>query len=597
MPKPSMTPPVNNHEFHIPVMGTGFTIDTPLKVAKYGISSVISLVDDVLIEQMRKFYCKLFGRPYTPITNTDEDPRAHRITAYLNLIADLVTEQVKKLQASGFEKGSDITRYFELLPPESMIKKQYFDMLRTEDPKKKFEQQEQLRFLAAPGSIDVNIMTKLNRPRFRHGEELPSQYSDALSALRGYAQSSLDSSIVFSAGFNQSLYGYISTFDDFFPDANGRLKKRIILKVSDYRSALIQGKFLAKRGLWVSEYRIESALNCGGHAFANDGFLTGPILEEFKKNRTELSDGLYDTYERALKSLGKVVPTEKLPVRVTAQGGIGTHEEHQFLLQHYRLDATGWATPFLLVPEVVNIDDEHLEKLCLATEADVKLNTFSPLGISFWNLLTSASEHVRLARIQAGAPGSPCPKGFLMCNNKLSDVPYCPASRDYLKVKLPEIEKLDVSDQQKDLMKQELMNKACICHDLAGSATLKYGIDKKATMAICCGPNIVNFSKVVSLEEMVNHIYGRMASLAGNKRPHMFIKELMIHIDYLQNEVRKSLNGLLVRPQAKLHEVKANLFKSIEYYQSLSEELFHEKKDNFLALLNQLSQELSAIPV
>jgi len=30
------------HSFHIPVMGTGFTIDTPLKVARYGISSVIS---------------------------------------------------------------------------------------------------------------------------------------------------------------------------------------------------------------------------------------------------------------------------------------------------------------------------------------------------------------------------------------------------------------------------------------------------------------------------------------------------------------------------------------------------------------------------
>ena len=40
------------HSFHIPVMGTGFTIDTPLKVARYGISSVISLVDDVLIEQV-----------------------------------------------------------------------------------------------------------------------------------------------------------------------------------------------------------------------------------------------------------------------------------------------------------------------------------------------------------------------------------------------------------------------------------------------------------------------------------------------------------------------------------------------------------------
>ena len=60
--------------------------------------------------------------------------------------------------------------------------------------------------------------------------------------------------------------------------------KKIILKVSDYRSAIIQGKFFAKKGLWVSEYRIESGLNCGGHAFPTQGYLMGPILEEFKKN-------------------------------------------------------------------------------------------------------------------------------------------------------------------------------------------------------------------------------------------------------------------------------------------------------------------------
>ena len=74
----------------------------------------------------------------------------------------------------------------------------------------------------------------------------------------------------------------------FFLDENGYLKKKIILKVSDYRSALIQGNFLAKKGLWVSEYRIESGLNCGGHAFATDGFLLGPILEEFKDKKEDL---------------------------------------------------------------------------------------------------------------------------------------------------------------------------------------------------------------------------------------------------------------------------------------------------------------------
>ena len=43
--------------------------------------------------------------------------------------------------------------------------------------------------------------------------------------------------------------------------------------MSDFRSALIQGKFLAKKGLEVAEFRIESGLNCGGHAFATDGHL------------------------------------------------------------------------------------------------------------------------------------------------------------------------------------------------------------------------------------------------------------------------------------------------------------------------------------
>jgi hypothetical protein len=80
----------------------------------------------------------------------------------------------------------------------------------------------------------------------------------------------------------------MENFDDFYPNENGEIKKKIILKVSDYSSALIQGKFLAKKGIWISEYRIESGLNCGGHAFATDGYLMGPILEEFKTNRQSL---------------------------------------------------------------------------------------------------------------------------------------------------------------------------------------------------------------------------------------------------------------------------------------------------------------------
>jgi hypothetical protein len=93
------------HTFHIPVLGLAFTIDTPIRVARYGISSVISIVDDILIEQMRKHYCSLHGEPYTPISPKDDDYRAQRITEYLNLVHRIVRSQMEKLKASMFEIG------------------------------------------------------------------------------------------------------------------------------------------------------------------------------------------------------------------------------------------------------------------------------------------------------------------------------------------------------------------------------------------------------------------------------------------------------------------------------------------------------------
>src|SRR5688500_16469724 len=105
------------HSFHIPVMGLAFTIDSPLKIARYGISSVVSLIDDVLIEDMRAYYSSVNGLPYTPIKKDEYDARAKRITAYLNLLDFVVKNQFEKLQNSSFtEKDSEIIKYLELLP-------------------------------------------------------------------------------------------------------------------------------------------------------------------------------------------------------------------------------------------------------------------------------------------------------------------------------------------------------------------------------------------------------------------------------------------------------------------------------------------------
>ena len=150
-------------------MGTGFTIDTPLRIARYGVSSVVSLVDDVLVEQMREFHSRENGEPFEPIGPREEDSRARRITAYLNLLDRLLQRQVAELQASPFEPGSEITRYFELLPERSALKQQYLEMLEERDEARRGELQAELRPRAVPGAIDTNIMTKLDRELFRRG--------------------------------------------------------------------------------------------------------------------------------------------------------------------------------------------------------------------------------------------------------------------------------------------------------------------------------------------------------------------------------------------------------------------------------------------
>src|ERR1700690_4048140 len=331
------------HTFHVPLMGTAFFIDTPVKVARYGIHSVISLVDDTLIEQMRKFYCEKEGEAYTPITKYDEDFRARRITAYLDLVNRIVKRQFAELKASAFEPGTEITKYFEMLPEDSVLKAAYRHMLVQTEPKLKADLQKNLRESIRPGDINVNIMTKLDRNNYDDkGELMPAEFSDALSALRGYAQSGLQSAIVFSAGINRRLYTYAEQFKDFYADATGNIKKRIILKVSDFRSSIVQGKFFAKKGLWISEYRVESGLNCGGHAFATDGFLMGPILEEFRTKRQQLVETTHEMCVSALKNKNRHVPLQPLPIKITARGGVGTAEEHEFLLNHYELDSIGW---------------------------------------------------------------------------------------------------------------------------------------------------------------------------------------------------------------------------------------------------------------
>ena len=592
----SLTHPLTHsvHKFFIPVMGTGFTIDTPLKVARFGISSVISLVDDVLIEQMRRRLSGESGRPYEEITDKDDDPRARRITAYLNLMQDLVNDQVQRLRGSLFNRGGDLSGYFEMLPP-SPLRTLYDRMRKAANPFERIRLQKRLRQYVTAGGIDVNIMTKLDRLRTRAGSSDNPTFSDALSALRGYANSRLRSSLVLSAGLNQRLYAYLREFPDFFPDETGDIRKRIVLKVSDFRSALIQGKLLAKNGLWVSEYRVESGLNCGGHAFGGDGSLMGPILEEFRRRREDLTEQLQEVWCTGLERLGRTVPDRPPTFRVTVQGGLGTAEENDLLTECYGVDGLGWGSPFLFVPDVVNIDSEHLARLQAAGEADVQLSDASPLGVPFWSLTESASEQQRRQRIADGKPGSSCPKGYLVSNTEFTTVPICTASRAYQRRKLATPPDPALNEAQQEDERRRILAKACICHDLAGGATMASGLDREAHTAVCCGPNTVYFSRVARLKEMVDHIYGRSRLPLSAERPHVFLKELSLNLDRLRGALARHRQGLAEGAADSTRRIKQNLQAGITYYQDLAEKLVADQRAGFRAKLEALRAELDKL--
>lgn len=589
----------SEHTFHIPVMGLAYTIDSPIKVARFGISSVISIMEDRLIEMMRKHYYPTIYSAYQPITKREPDYRAKRITDYLNLVNSIVQEQMQKLKTEVIEKGSEIAKYFEMLPKGSMLGRVYREMVQCTDENQKNAKQEFLKSHLVAGSIDVNIMTKVDRENRDKHNDVIADGSDAVAALRGYINSDLtNSSIVFSAGMNPRLFSYLETTNAFDPDENFAFKKRVIVKVSDYRSALIQGKFLAKKGIWVSEFRIESGLNCGGHAFASDGNLLGPILEQFKANREELEASIFDIYNIAIEKKQGYRFTSHPTINISVQGGIGTHEEDSFLRSYYNVTSTGWGTPFLLVPEATTVDEPTLKLLSAATEDDVVLSANSPLGVPFHYLKGTTSDIEKQQRIAVGRPGSPCVEKLLAFNAEFTDEPICTASHRYQKMKLEQLVTLQLPAQELERQRADVLAKECLCVGLSNAASLCYQepfIKGLPSVNICPGPNIANFSEVVSLQTMVDHIYGRVDITSNKNRPHMFIAELSIYIKYLKEQLTKS-SGDIVDSKRKAYYISfiKNLSDAIGYYRSLPENSIADMKSFTKGLLSA-EEELTAL--
>jgi hypothetical protein len=367
---------------------------------------------------------------------------------------------------------------------------------------------------------------------------------------------------------------------------------------------MIQGNFLAKKGLWVSEYRIESGLNCGGHAFATDGFLLGPILQEFKEKKEQLIQSAHELLVKALNQKEKIAPVEPMELKITAQGGVGTAEEHEFLLQQYDLDAIGWGSPFLLVPEATSLDNETRTLLANAKENDFYLSNISPLGVPFNSVRGTSNEFWKQKRIEENNAGSSCPKRLLALSKEHDDKGLCTASKKYQDIKLEELEviKNEISETQFEKLKTKITDKACLCVGLVNAAYLENKIKIKGQqqgVVICPGPNLAYFDKEISLANMVKHIYGNTNVMTDTNRPNVFVKELKMYVDYLENEISDFSSELTAGQIKKWNTFKNNLTEGINYYQELfsKTDFFKDERTKIQNQIENYKMELNKIVI
>ncbi|MES2576545.1 MAG: hypothetical protein V4589_02975, partial [Bacteroidota bacterium] len=308
-----------------------------------------------------------------------------------------------------------------------------------------------------------------------------------------------------------------------------------------------------------------------------------------------------------VKALGQKemhVPEQPLDLKITVQGGVGTAEEHDFLLETYKVDSVGWGSPFLLVPEATSVDKHTRALLAGAKEEDLYLSHISPLGIPFNTLRGTTNEKLKLKRIEESKAGSSCPKRFLALSKEYDAKGICTSSKKYQDLKLEELL------QQKDILtaevfekkKNSITEKACLCVGLANASYLENDIKIKGQaqgVIICPGPNMAYFDQEVSLSKMVQHIYGNTSVLTVNNRPNLFVKELKMYLDYLKNEIVSVSEEITLGQIKKWNSFKNNLLQGITYYEDLfsATPFFESAKKEIFSQINSYKLELGEIEI
>jgi hypothetical protein len=128
----------------------------------------------------------------------------------------------------------------------------------------------------------------------------------------------------------------------------------------------------------------------------------------------------------------------------------------------------------------------------------------------------------------------------------------------------------------KDELQQQMkvvLDKECLCIGLSNAAVKKMNVEPfiaSGAVNICPGPNIAYFGEIVSLQKMVNHIYGRTDIIQAVNRPHMFVKELCLYVDYWRELLADARGIIDSKRTAYVKTFYDNLMSGIHYYRSLT---------------------------
>lgn len=204
------------------------------------------------------------------------------------------------------------------------------------------------------------------------------------------------------------------------------------------------------------------------------------------------------------------------------------------------------------------------------------------------------------AQNKAGKYGFPCTKKYLALMSTDGKEGVCTASYEYERAKVQELKEMNLPEEEYNRQLNKITVKACLCNGLTASNLMEYDLDTKmegTAVSICPGPNLAYFSRIYSLKEMVDHIYGRTNVMERTDRPNMFVKELKMYIEYLTTKMEDTLKPINDKQKKSFITFQDNLATGIEYYKDLFQKYkaqFEDStsKNNLMQDLENLRMEL-----